>query len=147
MEEYNLNQLSLITGLTTRTLRNYLDQGMLEGEKIDGHWSFTAEEIEAFMAAPAVRRALETKQNALVYDFMADEYKMNNQFCMMMDFAVDHKEAAEIAAFFCSTITEIGEDVRFNWKERRGCARMILSGAEECVMDIVRRYYAQKKTV
>ena len=31
---YNLNQVAMITGLTTRTLRNHLKQGLLKGEKI-----------------------------------------------------------------------------------------------------------------
>ena len=39
MEEiYNLNQLALMTGLSTRTLRNDLATGILEGEKEDGMW-------------------------------------------------------------------------------------------------------------
>ena len=33
--KYTLNDLALMTGLTTRTLRNYLVQGFLHGEKRD----------------------------------------------------------------------------------------------------------------
>lgn len=142
MERVNLNQLALITGLTTRTLRNYLNQGVLKGEKIGGSWSFTEEAVEAFVTTPDVRRVLETKQNALVYDFMADNYKKGNRICMMMDFAVEREEAAEIANFFCHTITEIGEDVQFYCMDGRHGTRVILSGAEDMVMDIVQRYYA-----
>ena len=36
METYNLNDLAMMTGFTTRTLRNYLNQGLLEGEKEPG---------------------------------------------------------------------------------------------------------------
>ena len=36
MEKYNLNDLAMMTGFTTRTLRNYLNQGLLEGEKENG---------------------------------------------------------------------------------------------------------------
>jgi len=46
---YNLNQVAMITGLTTRTLRNHLSLGTLKGEKIDGNWSFTEEELEAYI--------------------------------------------------------------------------------------------------
>ena len=35
-ERYNLNELAMITSLTTRTLRNHLRQGTLTGEKVDG---------------------------------------------------------------------------------------------------------------
>ena len=43
---YNLNEVAMITGLTTRTLRNYLKLCLLKGEKIDGNWSFTEEELD-----------------------------------------------------------------------------------------------------
>ena len=32
-ETYSLNDLAMMTGFTTRTLRNYLTQGLLNGEK------------------------------------------------------------------------------------------------------------------
>ena len=32
---YDLNMMATITGLTTRTLRNYINMGLLQGEKID----------------------------------------------------------------------------------------------------------------
>ncbi len=42
---YTLNELATITGLTTRTLRNHLKSNILNGEKIDGIWQFTEEEL------------------------------------------------------------------------------------------------------
>ena len=33
---YTLNDLALMTGFTTRTLRNYLTQGLLKGKKENG---------------------------------------------------------------------------------------------------------------
>ena len=69
---YNLNEVAMITGLTTRTLRNYLKLDLLTGEKIDGNWSFTDEELDAFMSNPVVKQAIKTKRNAVVYDFLSD---------------------------------------------------------------------------
>ena len=141
MERYNLNQLSLCTGLTTRTLRNYINLGLLKGEKIEGVWSFTDEEIESFFTHPDVKRAIAAKRNALVYDFMADQHRAGNRICMILDLDVNPLEAAEISAFFCRTITEIGEDVQFNCANRRNGIRVMLSGAEAMVNEILRRYY------
>lgn len=42
---YTLNEVAMMTGLTTRTLRNYLKMNVLKGEKLDGIWNFTEEEI------------------------------------------------------------------------------------------------------
>ena len=44
---YNLNEIAMITGLTTRTLRNYLKADLLKGAKISGSWSFTEEELDS----------------------------------------------------------------------------------------------------
>ena len=42
---YLINHLVLITGLTARTIRNYISNGILHGEKINGLWHFTPEEV------------------------------------------------------------------------------------------------------
>ena len=50
--DYSLNDLALMTGFTTRTLRNYIKQGLLNGEKQNGVWQFTADEIDRFFRNP-----------------------------------------------------------------------------------------------
>lgn len=67
---YTLSQLALITGLTERTLRNYIISGILEGEKINGKWHFTSEQVDRFICHPSVRPSIVAKQNALIYDFL-----------------------------------------------------------------------------
>ena len=51
MEEelYLINHLTMITGLSDRTIRNYIASGILNGEKINGMWHFTPEEVDAFI--------------------------------------------------------------------------------------------------
>ena len=94
---YSINQAALITGLTTRTLRNHLKQGILKGEKIDGNWSFTEEELDAYMGDPGVRQAISAKQHAVIYDFLAEPYKRANRVCTILDLPVPVEEAVEIA--------------------------------------------------
>ena len=77
MEEnlYLINHLVLITGLTDRTIRSYISSGILKGEKINGIWHFTAEEVEDFIKNPAVRPRIIAKNNAIIYDFLLDNSK------------------------------------------------------------------------
>ncbi len=140
---YNLNQLAAITAFTTRTLRNYLKQGVLQGEKIDGSWRFTEEEVAAFVDHSAVRQSLSAKQNAVVYDFLADAFKKTNRICTVLDFPVPDEEAKSISEFFCKEITLHGHDIEFRFSYERGLARVILSGAEESVMDLLSAYYGK----
>ena len=46
---YSLKDLSTMTMLSDRTLRNYLDAGILQGKKENGAWVFTSEQIELFL--------------------------------------------------------------------------------------------------
>ena len=55
---YNLKQLVMMTGLTERTLRNYLRLGILTGEKVDGIWQFTKEQVTAFYEKRIVKSAM-----------------------------------------------------------------------------------------
>lgn len=139
--EYTLNQIALITGFTTRTLRNHIKQGLLNGEKINGNWCFTEEDLAAFLDQPAVAKELVSKQNALVYDFLADTYKKSNRICVLLDFPVTNEEARSINDFFCGEINRMGCDIQFRSINERRLLRVILSGAEEQVMDILSAYY------
>ena len=72
---YLINHLVLITGLTDRTIRNYISNGILHGEKINGLWHFTPEEVESFIAHPAVRPSILAKHHSAVYDFLLEKQK------------------------------------------------------------------------
>ena len=138
---YNLNQVAMITGLTTRTLRNHLKQGVLQGEKVDGNWSFTEEEVDAYLADSSVKQAVASRKHALVYDFLADPFKKTNRICTIMDFPVSDAEALSIAEFFCRKISESGSDVEFRYLNEKHYARFILAGSEEQVSDFMKAYY------
>ena len=140
---YNLNQLSMITGLTTRTLRNYLRQGLLQGEKTDGLWLFEDEQVDAFLADPSVRRAMSARRNALVYDFLADAYKRANRSCVILDCPVPQEDSAEIQEFFARAVCEQGRDIELRCMYDRALTRVILSGAEDSVADIMRAWYGR----
>lgn len=137
---YNLNELAVMSGFTTRTLRTYLQRGLLSGEKIDGVWQFTAEEVDRFFAEPFVKDGLRIKRNAAVFDFLADTAKKANRACVILDLPVSAEEGAEVSAFFCKRMQD-AHDAFFSYHRDRGLSRVILSGAEEQVAEILRDYY------
>ena len=138
---YNLNQVAMITGLTTRTLRNHLKQGLLKGEKVDGNWIFTEEKLDEYIADQTVKQSILAKQHAVVYDFLADPYKKTNRICTIMDFPVSVDEALGIAQFFGKEINDHGSDIEFRYINEKNYARFILSGSEEQVHDLMQAYY------
>jgi len=50
-----------MTRLSTKTIRNYLKMGLLKGEKVDGTWRFSENEIGEFFQERFVKGALEIK--------------------------------------------------------------------------------------
>lgn len=137
-----INSMTLITGLTDRTIRNYIASGILQGEKINGLWHFTPEQVKTFLAHPAVRPSILAKQNGIVYDFLLDGKKSSQQACIILDLPdVDHKETAE---FFCYTICNGDyQDIQFTLDGVQENLRIILKGDAKNVLDLVNRYYTR----
>lgn len=143
-EFYTINDIATMTGLTTRTIRNYMKLGMLEGEKQDGVWQFSAEVVFTFMADKNVQPSIQAKKNGVVMDFLVNRYKKVNEICTILDFPVSEEEAMEISGFFCREVSRenIG-DMKFNFEYMNGMARVILKGSEELVSEIMKKYYEE----
>ncbi|MBQ6426229.1 MAG: MerR family transcriptional regulator [Clostridia bacterium] len=138
---YNLNDLALMAGFTTRTLRNYLNQGLLKGEKTNGVWQFTAEDVDRFFGEPFVKEGLRIKRSSVVFDFMADRNKKTDRSCVILDIPASVAKGNAISAFFCDRMNETSDAV-FSYGWDRGVCRVILSGAAGSVADIMKAYCA-----
>ena len=137
---YNINELAVISGFTTRSLRNFISMGHLKGEKIDGIWQFTSEEIDAFLSNPNVEPGIKSKANAVVYDFMADTEKKTNQICSVLDFVMEDDEAAELSSYFCKAMKN-GSGAAFKYEKHGKNVRVIISGPEDFVLDSINGWY------
>ena len=137
--KYNLNDLALMTGLTTRTLRNYLAQGFLHGEKTNGVWQFSDAELDCFFSDPFVKEGLRIKRSGVVFDFMADRNREKARACVILDIPASRKEGDKISAFFCDRMRDAA-DVCFNYGWDNGLCRVILSGVADPVANIMEAY-------
>lgn len=140
MEKYNLNELALMTGFTTRTLRNYLNQGLLKGEKENGVWQFSPEQVDRFFSEPFVKEGLRIKRSSAVFDFLADRDRRKAKTCVVLDFPADRRKGDAVSAFFCREMQEASE-LNFNYGWDKGFARVILTGAADSVEKILKAYY------
>ena len=139
-EIYNLSELSIMSGFTTRTLRNYLNRGILKGKKVDGAWQFSAKEVGEFFEEPFVKEGFSIKMNSLVFDFLAERKKTESRTCVILDVPSSVLKGNEISAFFCDRMNG-SSDVEFKFSWSRGCGRVILSGADDQVAKIMKAYY------
>ena len=144
-ETYSINDVAMMTGLTTRTLRTYITMGFLSGDKTDGAWSFTPEQIETFTQHPAVKPSIHAKKNALIFDFLGSKPKDHDKMCTVIDLA--NGEAMKASIFFCERISSMKPETELHFaSEPMGTGvRIILSGSPSDVMDLLSGYYAGKQ--
>ena len=136
---YVINHVVMFTGLTDRTIRNYISSGILQGEKINGLWHFTPEQVEAFVSHPAVRPSILAKNNGIVYDFLLDNKKKKQEICMILD--IPNIEKKEVAEYFCDNICN-GEfsKIQFSFDGVMENARVILKGDADGVLQLVNQF-------
>ena len=133
---YLINHLVMFTGLTDRTIRNYISAGILEGEKINGLWHFTPEQVEAFICHPSVRPSILAKNNSAIYDFLLDNRKEHCEICMILD--VPEKKPKEITEYFCYCISSGNfQNIHFTFDGVEKAQRVILKGNAAEVLQLV----------
>ena len=136
---YVINHVVMFTGLTDRTIRNYISSGILQGEKINGLWHFTPEQVEEFVRHPAVRPSILAKNNGIVYDFLLDDKKRSSEICLILD--TPNVEQKEVAEYFCDSICN-GEfsKIQFSFDGVMENARVILKGDADDVLKLVNEF-------
>ncbi len=145
-ETYNIEDVALMTGLSTRTIRTYLSAGFLEGDKSGGSWQFTAEQVGRFMEDPAIRPAVHAKRNAIVYDYLSSLPSDAGRMCVVLDLPKGKAEGA--SAFFCKAMCAASPSAQLRFASepvKGGGTRVILSGNEEDVSALMDGYRAWKK--
>jgi len=143
-EYYSIADVVAMTGLSDRTIRHYISQNTLCGEKSSGIWQFTAEQVCEFMNDPNVLPSIRAKKNALVYDFLADSHRKVQEICLMVD--LPGRDSQAVSSFFCEAINSGGyESIHFSFDSLGGqTPRVILKGQPEEVLGLIQRFYREE---
>lgn len=82
-----LKELIEETQLSERTLRRYLQQGLLEGTKVGGSWRFSEQQIKAFFDTQSFNKNLAKQAGEEVKQFIRREYDSDQERgCVILDF-------------------------------------------------------------
>jgi len=140
-EFFNIEDVAMITGLSTRTIRHYIADGFLEGDKSTGAWQFTADQLDVFLQKEVIKPAVRAKRNAIVYDFLGSKPQTQGKICVVLDLPSSHE--METMMFFCKYISELEPDaeLRFASDKLGKGLRVILSGSDKDVMELLNQYY------
>ena len=137
-----INELSMITGFTTRTLRNYIRSGVLRGEKKGGVWQFSKDDIAAFYADPNVFSKIIAKRDAIVTDFLNDPMAKGNRVCVILNLEQTGEEQQKTNEWFCDAVARFrdGENIRFASYFQNDRLRLVIEGEEKTIRAIMREY-------
>lgn len=136
---YTIKDLALMSGLTERTLRNYLQMGVLKGEKIDGVWQFSMEQIEDFWATDYAKAAIKTNRKALLFDYLRNPPEDKNTMCAVMNFPKENWK--KVSNFFCDAVSK-GKNLQMTFDSEKGMNKVILIGDYSTVCEILNEFQA-----
>lgn len=147
---FTLEQVSMLTGLTTRALRNYMKDGFLQGDKSSGKWLFTPEQYMAFTNHPTVTPALQTKKMNIITSFINSHPESCNRVCVILDVK---ENLVETMHFFLSAVKEIAasdespEELFQFSSDKLGddIVRFIIRGEENLVLELLTKYKTMKQ--
>ena len=145
-EYYSIDDLATMTMLTTRTLRNYISQGLLHGEKEAGGWRFSIDHLDAFFKEPSVAQSIQSKKCGMVYEFMSNDIKQEDLACSLYDYPKKSSDEAE--AIYERLVNLINSNqyspIRFSYayNRKKEMVRIILIGNPFDIHKLMTDYYA-----
>ena len=136
-ETYTIQDIAGMTGLNERTIRSYLADGLLKGEKTDGAWRFTAEHFGDFLRQDMVRASVQAKANAVVYDFLITDRRKESAACLILDQPSAEDQEPELREALSEQVNRL--ELRWAYRYQDGMARSILSGPPAALGELLAR--------
>lgn len=141
---YTVEDVAQKTGLTDRTIRNYLKDGRLKGKKIGGQWRFTADDVEALFRTPGedeeTERAAENMIDSPCKNANPDVYTIIEYECEPM---VSRELAARMNAEIDDPDNDFsGAKLEHTYNEKEKRARFVFRGSADfasAMLKIVRK--------
>lgn len=118
---YTVEDIAKMTGLTGRTIRNYLADGRLRGRKIGSQWRFTESDITALFSAPeaAAPAADGGAGSDAVSEFLKPQSRSGVAICSVIDYPSPTADAtAAMSKMISDTIASFidGDSISFTYE-------------------------------
>ena len=147
MEEFEklftVEDIAKMTSLTSRTIRNYLKNGTLQGSKIGGQWRFTMENIRQLFNNSAFSNDLSRNNRLRVLNFVNNKITGNSgdiRICTIIDyFCASQAEGHRIYEKMVTVINNKPDDsspAKFDYEyiEKDNKARFTLFGNPDYIV-------------
>lgn len=137
---YTVADVAEVTGMTSRTIRNYLKDGTLTGQKIGVQWRFTEEEIRKLFFRQTPGSGTPTQ---IVRGFVGQQERQQASICALLDFP-EAEEQASLALFrkLQERRDERIEALSYEYHEQGHLLRIAVAGERTAVMELLEQIKA-----
>ena len=93
---FTIADIAEMTSLSDRSIRNYLRNGLLTGQKVGGQWRFTSQDIMNFFHRSDVRASVTKQWKLDILDFLDGVNPASEgerQACTVVDLYLSREEA------------------------------------------------------
>jgi len=138
---YTVEDVAQMTGLTSRTIRNYLADGRLTGRKVGAQWRFTEENIFAIFTDASTAR---TSKGAAddVQAFLKPQSRSSVSVCSVIDCPAESSDAvAALVQKLTDQYNGFGDSsLKFNYTfdEEHSVARFTIIGEIAMVAKMIK---------
>jgi hypothetical protein len=139
---YTVGDIAKMASLTPRTIRNYLKDGSLQGQKIGGQWRFTMENIKQMFSNSGFSGEMSRKNRQQVLNFLGGnnvDVQSRIQVCTVVDCYCENQKAGQQLYQKLVTVINTKDDgipTRFDYKfsEKQNRARFTLFGNQDYII-------------
>ena len=141
---YTVADVAQVTGMTSRTIRNYLKDGTLTGQKIGVQWRFTEDEIKKLFSRQAPGQSSPAQ---VVKGFLGEQERQKAAFCALLDFpGVTELEGMELYQKLQEERGEGISSMSYEYHDDGQLLRIAVSGDTGAVMDLLEQMKAGMKS-
>ncbi len=133
---FTLNDVAMLTSLTTRTLRNHLKDGTLNGHKVGGQWRFRMSDIEDFTFKSGKKPIVAEGNESLVTDFLSKNTISGKQVCSVIDLEIDEQRAIAKEFLLKDLVNwyDNRNNLKYTFEYKDGFARFIVIATPELMI-------------
>lgn len=141
---YTVADVAQVTGMTSRTIRNYLKDGTLTGQKIGVQWRFTEDEIKKLFSRQMPGQSSPLQ---IVRGFLGERDRKESAFCALLDFpGISEMEGLELYRNLQEQSREGISSMSYEYHDQGQLLRIAISGDTEAVMSLLEQIKAGMKS-
>ncbi|MFW5913508.1 MAG: helix-turn-helix domain-containing protein [Bacillota bacterium] len=132
---YTVADIIDMTGISERTVRRHLRQGLLKGTKVGGSWRFTEENIKDYFNAKTMETKLYDQAIQDVMNFLSESIERNKQrICSVIHFEPKDKAGENEAKKAIMELANSHSDMTMKMTKKHGVLRFTLIGGYDFIL-------------